>query len=503
MRLKDILYQKKDSPDTAIEYNSCYITYAELFNKVEEIAKLIKSTKQNYNTIGVYLNNSINYIVAYFAIAFADKIIVPMSVKSHESELLSMIDYCDLDLVITDSLYREDLLCILQRCTYKITVFNLDDKSLEEQFRPCRDFLSKESFQRDRRSDKAEENNDVALILHTSGTTSRPRRVMLTDNNLISNIRSISKVLDINKKSRTLLALPMHLSSGNSQMLTHLYVGAAVIIMDMPFFPGNVLSLIQNRKVTNFFGVPFHMEALIRLKNVEKYDLGTLRFMCFGGGPVYEEGIIAFHKMFSRIGFIQMYGQTEASPRITHLLADDCLKKLGSVGLPIPGVKLRIIDCDGRDVDPDEVGELIVSGENIMKGYYKCPEETSEVLRDGWLYTGDLASRDRDGYVYIAGRSKNIIIYSGYNIYPEEVEEVLLSHPDVSEAYVYGMADEFSGQVPVAKVVLEYSRNASPDELIKFCFEKLESYKIPNRIIITEHIDRTLSGKIKRALPAH
>lgn len=492
MLLKDILYKKRNSFDIAIVYNDCYMTYNEFFNKVEDKAKHLEKIGYKTNQIGIFLSNTIDYIIAYFAITFIDNIIVPISATSRESELISIIEYCDLSLIITNNHYKEDLKCVLKNYTREIFIFSLDDNSIEKAG------LGRDYFEQGGFSDTATENS-VAIMLHTSGTTSNPKRVMLTHNNLISNIKSISQMLNLDENSRTILTVPLHLASGNSQMLTHLYVGASIVIMDGMFISNKILAKIQKHKITNFFGVPFMMEALICCKNIEKYDLSSVKFMCFGGGPVFADKITDFIKRFPQTGFGQMYGQTEASPRITHFLPDDDIGKIGSAGKPLPGIEVRLVDSKGRDVEIGNVGELIASGDNIMKGYYKNSAETEKVIKDGWLYTGDLARYDKDGYIYIIGRTKNIIIYSGYNIYPEEIEEVLMSHPNVKEAYVFGVEEEFSGEVPIAKVVLkDITSNITPDELINYCFDKMESYKVPDKIIFADQIEKTLSGKIKR-----
>lgn len=201
---------------------------------------------------------------------------------------------------------------------------------------------------------------------------------------------------------------------------------------------------------------------------------------------------------FPEIGFVQTYGQTEASPRITCLLPEDSLRKIGSVGKPIPGVQVAIVDDTGTPVEPGQPGEIIVHGKNVMKGYYKKPENTEKAIQNGWLHTGDIGRYDDEGYIYLVGRKKNIIISGGINIYPEEVEEMLLSHPAVKEACVTGVNHEWLGEVPIAKVVLHEGESISVNALINYCCENLSGYKVPERISIVDSLPKTYTGKMKR-----
>jgi len=213
------------------------------------------------------------------------------------------------------------------------------------------------------------------------------------------------------------------------------------------------------------------------------------------------EKLLKLMTVFPSVGFVQTYGQTEASPRITCLLPDNALKKVGSIGKPIPRVVVKIINDQGEKVSIGEIGEIIVSGENVMNGYYKRPEASKEILRNGWLYTGDLAKYDEDEYIYLVGRKKNVIISGGMNIYPEEIEEILLQHPDIKEVCVLKEEHEFLGEVPIAKVVLNSTTDSLEKvekEIKKFCHKHLSRFKVPDRILIVEELDKTLTGKVKR-----
>ena len=208
------------------------------------------------------------------------------------------------------------------------------------------------------------------------------------------------------------------------------------------------------------------------------------------------ERIIDF---FNNPGIVQTYGQTEASPRVTALLPDDAIRKIGSVGKAIPNVQVQVFDENDKPVQNGEIGQIVVKGPNIMKGYYKKPDITKETLKGGWLHTGDLGKFDDEGYLYIVGRIKNIIISGGLNIYPEEIEEVIINYPEVKEVVVVPEHHDILGEVPIAKIVLIDGAQIDLKELNKFCAERLSANKIPSKYLICDKLEKTYTGKIKRS----
>jgi long-chain acyl-CoA synthetase len=281
-----------------------------------------------------------------------------------------------------------------------------------------------------------------------------------------------------------------------AQFLTHIYLGASIIILDTMFLPKQFFQIVEQERITNFNCVPSMLLMLLEYKYSDKYDYSSLRYICFGGSKMPESKLKMLIEKYSAIGFVHTYGQTECSPRVSALMPQDSLLKLGSVGKPIPGVRVKIINEAMEECLEDEIGQIIVSGPNVMKGYYKQPEITNDTILDGWLYTGDLGYKDKDGYLYLTGRLKNMIITSGINIYPEEIEEIILEHNSVSDVCVVGENDEILGEVPVAKVVLK--SEVDPRILIDYCKERLASYKIPVRFDYSTELPKTYNGKIVR-----
>jgi long-chain acyl-CoA synthetase len=240
------------------------------------------------------------------------------------------------------------------------------------------------------------------------------------------------------------------------------------------------------------------LHTLVQNPPAEQHAISSLRYVCFGGGPMPVETLRRLIEGFPGVGFVHTYGQTEAAPRVTALLPQDRLGRLGSIGKPIPGVSVRLLSDDGKIAAPGEIGEIVVQGPNVMLGYYKRPADTAQVLRPDGLWTGDLARMDADGYLYLIGRRKNIVISGGINIYPEELEECLLGHPAVQEVVVMGEPHDVLGESPVAFVVRKPGTTASAEELLQHCATRLAQYKWPSRIEFRDSLSKTYNAKIKR-----
>ena len=491
MLITDIIERQKDNEKTVIKFRDNAITYKELYLFSISTAKKISSLFGSTLNVVTFLPNSIDYAKAYFSILFAKKVIVPIGLQSKNIEILSTIEYCEADLVIANNESYQYLKETLQNYKYKIAILRIDTGEVE--------YLNEDKSAIEK-SDAIVNNgpdNDVAIMLHTSGTTSMPKRVMLTHHSLLFNVRSNIESLKLTENDKVLISMPMHFGYCNTaQFLTHLYLGASMVIYDGMFLPDKFFSYIQDEKITNFTGVPTMLIMLEMFNGIDKYDISSLRYICFGGGRMPVGILQKLIEKYPTIGFVQTYGQTEASPRVTALLPEDSLRKIGSVGLAIPNETVRVVDDNMNEVGANVTGEIIVQGENIMKGYYKRDEITESVLVDNWLKTGDLGHKDEEGYLYITGRKKNMLISGGINIYPEEIEEILIQHPNIKDVYVYGEEDKFLGEVPVAKIILN-----SPDEkddFYKYCSSRMADYKIPLRFYVVDEIGKTYNGKVKR-----
>lgn len=492
MRVEDLLYRQRNNSKVAIKCGKEEITYEDWHYHSYLLSKIINKngTKESL-TVTIFLPNSIQYAIAYFGILYSGKVIIPIDIKAKEIELHATLEYCESDIIITNNQYMKYIDNVIMEYTYGVTIINIDTNQVINKYN------QKELVPKSKLLIKQGNEDDVTIMLHTSGTLANPKRVMLTHSNLICNVESNIKSLQLSVEDNVLIALPMFFGYCNTaQFLTHIYLGASMVILDTIFFPKIVLKLIQDEKITNFTAVPSMLLMILDYEYLDKYDFSSLRYICFGGGFMPIEKLKLLIQRFHSVGFVQTYGQTECSPRVTALLPQYALDYIGSVGKPIPNVKINIMDKEENILEANQIGEIVVQGQNIMKGYYKQPDITAQTIKNGWLHTGDLGYINDEGFLYLSGRIKNIIISGGINIYPEEIEYTLLQHSKVSEVYVYGQEHSILGEVPVAKVVLK--EKVELQELKQYCKKNLAAYKIPVKFIIVNELPKTYNGKLKR-----
>ncbi|WP_082234695.1 long-chain-fatty-acid--CoA ligase [Halobacillus massiliensis] len=337
--------------------------------------------------------------------------------------------------------------------------------------------------------------DDTAVILYTSGTTGKPKGAMLTHQNLYSNATDTADYLRINSHDRIVATLPMfHVFCLTVALNAPIMNGGTILIVPQ-FSPDDVFRIAGKYKATVFAGVPTMYNYLLQTGREKVDTFKDMRICVSGGSSLPVTLLYDFEKMF-KVRISEGYGLSEASP-VTAFNPLDRPRKPGSIGTNITNVENKIVDELGEEVPVGEVGELIVQGPNVMKGYYKMPEETAVAIKDGWLYTGDMAKKDEEGYFYIVDRKKDMIIVGGYNVYPREVEEVLYSHPDISEAAVVGAPHPESGETVVCFVV-SADENLDETKLKEFCKKSLAKYKQPSEIHFMAELPKNTTGKILR-----
>jgi len=296
----------------------------------------------------------------------------------------------------------------------------------------------------------------------------------------------------------TVLPLPMfHMGGLNTCFMSHMLSGATMLLMSR-FDVDGVLALAERERATYLFLAPSPMYSIIESPQLARYDHSSVRFWMYGGAPMPQEIFEKARALLPHIRFIQGYGSTEAG-QLSVLRPEDHPGHSGTAGTPCCLANVRVVAPEGRDVLPGEVGEIVARGPQVMRAYYKAPEDTAEAFRDGWLHTGDLARLDPGGFIAIVDRTKDMIISGSENIYPKEVEEVLYRHPAVQDAAVFGVPDSKWGESVCAAVVLKPCAVASESELIEFCRTQLASYKKPRKIQFLEAMPRTSIGKIAKA----
>src|SRR3954454_6229293 len=343
--------------------------------------------------------------------------------------------------------------------------------------------------------DEPRAGDDTAVILYTSGTTGTPKGAELTHSNLVNNClvgaRDLGK---ITAEDVILGALPLFHSFGQTCCLNGAVSAGACLTLIPRFDPGKALEIIARDKVTLFDGVPTMYHAMLNHPEREQADVFTLRMCISGGSAMPVEVMREFEEAFSCI-ILEGYGLSETSP-VASFNHPGRERKPGSIGTPIEGVEMKVVDDDGHDLPAGEVGEIAIRGHNVMKGYWNRPDATEAVMRGGWFHSGDMATVDEEGYFFIVDRKKDMIIRGGYNVYPREIEEVLYEHPAVSQAAVVGVPDESLGEEVGAVVVLKRGEDAGADEIRAFVKERVAAYKYPRKIWFADDLPKGPTGKI-------
>ena len=351
-------------------------------------------------------------------------------------------------------------------------------------------------------ADEPRAGDDTAVILYTSGTTGTPKGAELTHDNLRENCTvTASTLIDLTEEDVILGALPLFHSFGQTCGLNVAIARGACLTLIPRFDPVKALEIIARDRVTVLEGVPTMYHAMLNAPGHESADTSSLRVCVTGGSAMPGEVMRTFEQAFDCI-ILEGYGLSETSP-VASFNHPDRERKAGSIGTPIAGVEMKVVDDDGGEVEQGGVGEIVIRGHNVMKGYWNRPDATAEVMRDGWFASGDMATVDADGYFFIVDRKKDMIIRGGYNVYPREIEEVLYEHPAVSEAAVVGVADDALGEEVGAVVVLKTGAEASAEDIRSYVKERVAAYKYPRRIWFSEALPKGPTGKIlKREIKA-
>jgi acyl-CoA synthetase (AMP-forming)/AMP-acid ligase II len=354
------------------------------------------------------------------------------------------------------------------------------------------------------------EEDDPMVIFYTSGTTGVPRGALYTHRRKLEDTRLFTFGLTLESGNRELMAIPLFHVAGASYLFAFFYSAAVnVIYPHRSFDPATFLQMIQDERVTDIHIVPTHLVSMLGLPELGKYDIGTLKRIWYAGSPMPVEVLKKGMDLLGPV-FIQAYGQSESGPLVSnlsrkaHMVMDqppEAQKVLASCGQPCPGVQVRVVDTDERDVAPGDVGEIVVKSKSLMQEYWKKPDETESTIKNGWLYTGDIGYYDDTGNIYLVDRKKDMIITGGENVYPREVEEVLYQQPAVEEAAVIGIPDPYWVETVHAVVVLRKGASATDQEIIDFCKTKLARYKAPKSVDFVETLPKNPQGKIlKREL---
>jgi long-chain acyl-CoA synthetase len=486
----------------AVILDSIRLNYAELNGAANKIANgLVKLGVQPGDKVALMLPNTPHFVMCYYGILKTGATVVPLNVlfKQHEVQY-HLEDSDSVALIAWEGFLGDAAPGFRQAQTCRNLIVAQAPGStteLPEGALPLNALLAEGAPVFDTVQTMPD---DTAVILYTSGTTGRPKGAELSHFNMFFNAYiGAEKVLQTDENAVGLAVLPLFHSFGQTCVMNALLYAGGTITMLPRFEPQKAMEVMARDKVTYFAGVPTMYFYLLNHPEADKYDLSSLERCCSGGSAMPVEVMHAFNKKHN-VKILEGYGLSETSPvaSFNHL---DREPKPGSIGTPIWGVEMRCVDAEGRDAPAGELGEIVIRGHNVMKGYYKRPEATEESVRGGWFYTGDIAYKDEDGYYFIKDRVKDMILRGGFNVYPREIEEVLYGHPAVAEAAVIGMPDQALGEEVKAVVALKPNQTASESEIIEYCKERLAAYKYPRSIEFRDTLPKTATGKIlKREL---
>jgi len=494
---------KKHPKRVAIVFGQKKIHYKTLQESANRLAAgLIHLGIKKQDRVALFLDNCPEFVISYYAVLKAGAVVVPINYmfKMEEAKYILQDSYAAC--IITSRAYldmAEELRLRVDSLKFIISTTETSKKDVISF-----DKLKKENT---RILEKISPGpSDLAVILYTSGTTGHPKGAMLSHYNLISNAIDSSKAIKITQKETFICILPLfHSFAATVCMNLPLAVGAKTVIMKSvkPF--KRVIRAIRKNRVKVFVGIPSMYTLLKNMRLPKIFDSPLIKLfnpikLCISGAAALPvDTFKGFQKKF-RIPLIEGYGLTEASPVVT-LNPLKGIRKAGSIGVKMSdNMDLKIVDEKDIVLGPGQIGELLVKGPNVMSGYLGQPEATSETLKDGWLYTGDMAKFDKAGYFYIVGRKKEMVNVRGLNVYPREIEEVLYQNPKIKEAAVIGITDEHRGEAPKGFVVLQDGEKATNHEILQYLREKLASYKVPRYIEFRNSLPKNSTGKILKRL---
>jgi len=482
----------------AIVFGSRVLNFESLDNLSDRIAGALSARSiDKGDRIGLYCPNSDAFVLAYFGILKAGATVVPINLLLNPKEIAYILNNAGAKALIYSESFAEnvrDLSQLVQDLEFRVCIGS--GKAFDEDIpwsallrgstqTPAIDFEPKE---------------DVAVILYTSGTTGFPKGAMLTHSNLISNVESIWDAVKLDKGREVfLVVLPMfHAFAATASMLTPLLNGCAIVPLPR-FDPEQTAKAIQSESASIFMGVPSMFIMLLKLPDEYTSAIRSLKYCISGGAAMPVEFMKQVEDRFG-LPIHEGDGPTECSP-VTCINPIGGKRKPGSVGLPVPRVEMKILNEQGKELPLGEVGEICVRGPNVMKGYWKNPEETKAAFFGEWFRTGDLGMKDEDGYFFIVDRKKDMIIVNGMNIYPRVVEEVLYKLPAVQEAAVVGEPHKLHGEIPVAYIALKDGSNATGAQVRVFCRDNLGRHEVPRKVFFLPELPKNAAGKIlKRAL---
>ncbi len=501
MRIGDLLTRAaRWYPDKeAVVFEGTRLTYRELNERTNRLAAaLIETGRKPGDRVGLICHNSHHFTEVFFACAKIGAASTNLNWRLSPKELAFLLNDAEPDVVVFSKRF-EYLFEPMKQEVKKKTTYIAVDGVIDKQMVDYEKLIAK---YKPAEPKVTVDENDTVLLLYTSGTTGRPKGVMLTHRNMTANSFSTIIEMEMTRDWNILGLLPIF-HVGIFVLINMVLIGAKVTYVHS-FDPKAIFEVVQKEKTNATAFTPVIFKFLLDHPDIDKYDLSSLRKIIYATAPMPVELLKRSIKRFN-CDFIQFFGMTETSPTLTMLVREDHVldgpdykvKWLGSAGRPVANVRVRVIDEQGKDCPPGVIGEIIGSGDNVMKGYYKMPEATAAAIRDGWYYSGDMGYFDEHGYLFIADRKKDMIISGGENIYPREVEEAILLMPGVADVAVIGVPDDAWGEAVKAIIVKKPDAASLTEQaVIDHCKKNIASYKKPKSVDFVEALPRSALGKI-------
>ncbi len=506
------------APDrVAVSHGKACITYRDLVAAAARVGGVLEKLPKG-SRVGLLCENSINYVIGFFAVCSAGQVVVPLDTSLKPDSLHGILNDCGatglivsrrfasaaakligknspIELIVTEEPVEFENRS-LETCSFAELLDGTGSPMIPDAVQTRLEHMA--ASEPPEFDNQMKCSDDLAAIFYTSGSTGAAKGVMLSNRNLVSNTVATVDYLNLTGDDSVIVVLPLYYIYGNSLMLTHLLCGGRLVIENRFAYPKVVLQTMVEQEVTGFSGVPSNFMILLRNDGFNSAGLPHLRYLTQAGGAMPPHIISNLVDAFPDREVFIMYGQTEAAPRISYLPPELLRTNIGSVGVPVPGVTLSIFDGDGQELPRGETGEVVVSGPLVMLGYWNQPEEQSQVLRNGCLYTGDLGRIDEAGLLWLTSRQKEIIKVGGNRVSTREVEECLLVHPDILEAAVVGVADDILGEALKAVIVISGGRLLDVKTVQEHCQGRLGPNKVPKHVVFMDNLPRYQSGKVNK-----
>jgi len=494
-------------PDQEIMvFDDCRQTYQETIQRVNRLANALAALGiSKGDRIAVLDTNSSRYVEAYFAASKVGAVFVPLNYRVKADELEYMVTAAQACALLVGDRYVPLVAQVRQRLpnvTHYITLESPQDRMLLFE-----ELIAQGGMEA---SEVEVDEEDITILMYTSGTTGRPKGVMLTYGDFVAYVCGNTELADGTPRGSGLLCVPLYHIAGMTTVMTSFFSGRTMVLLRQ-FEPTAWLETVQRERITHAFLVPTMLKRILDDPDFQRYECTSLEVLAYGAAPMPLPIIRRAIELFpSTVGFVNAFGQTETTATVTMLLPEDHrlqgtpaevekkLRRLSSIGLPLPDVELKIVDPAGHDLPPGEMGEIAVRTPRLMKGYASQADAMAQTIVNGWLHTRDMGWMDGDGYVYLAGRKDDLIIRGGENISPAEVEAVLQAHPAVEEAAVIGVPDVEWGERVMAVVVPKRGTPLTADEVMAWCHAGLATFKKPEIVHFVSELPRNAVGKVLR-----